>query len=251
MKAYMKRLFLIVVVILAALMPLACSQTYTFSPVAASTPTPTAVVTPSCSVSAWGNYQSVTCVGGITWGNGAVMNYDNNSVNQYAATLALAVNCSPETTDVVTMTGPGVTLPLAYVNNITLGATNYALYQSSTITGSLSAGSTYTLTSVTSIGTATASLPLSQPLSITGSSPLTVSWDGTNCCGLGLFQVYSGVQLYTSGLGFIACSPILISGGSICTSPCEMGAELISYTSTITGGAGNYSVYNGEIVTVP
>lgn len=235
----MKKYILIAGLFLAALLPLACQQTYEVPPLSISTPSgPTTVCTGPCTVG--------QCAAGIYWLGGHVWNYDLNSAFQYAAELTLAVNCTPETTAGVTLTGPSVNLPLTYSGMVTnYWGTVCADYRSVTVSGGLSAGANYTLTSVTSIGTATSTLRL--PISPNANSNgLTITWNGWEDGCLYLLQDWSGgVSMVDVGCGFYAISPLYFLGP--CSSPCMNGAEFSNGTAVITGGTGNFQISNGQL----
>ncbi len=245
----MKRIIFIIGILLAGLSPLACQKTYNVNPLAASVTAPTA--TPTCSP--YGG-SPITCTTGITWGYAWVAGYNVNSVYQYAATLALAVDCLPETTDGVTLTGPGVDLPLTYSNSSTIagtaGGTLYAVYGSNSVTGNLTVGSPYTLTTVTSIGTATSTILLNSINSLTFSTDGTsISWNGYGC-NINLFLWQSGSIFFDyTGAGYEAASPLILP--HTCTSPCSEGADFIASTTNINGGSGIYYISNGVIQTFP
>jgi len=238
----MKRFSLLSIILLAILSPLACSKTFTLAPLPAPTvtPTPTATFTavPTCCV----NCQTVTCTSGITWGYGYVVNELNLGVNQYSATLAISVSCLPETTDAVTVIGPGLNLPLTYVNNVAIGSTNYALYESGAVNGSLTTGASYTMTSITSIGTASASLAMCQSPSVATNGEVTYTEPSYF---VNFFEYVLGQMLPTVGTCFYHPSPLLMN---VVTAP-QGGANGYNYTLSITGGSGIFYVSNGEIVT--
>ena len=174
---------------------------------------------------------------------------NNNSVNQYGAVLYQVVNCGPETTDTVTMTGPGVTLPLVYLNPANINGTIYSVYQSVTVTGSLTTGANYTLTSITSVGTASATLPLPESPGMTTGSGVTFTWNGNENGCLYAFQVNAGVLSYWTGCAFYAVSPLV--DPHVCPSPCENGAEFVNGTYSINGGSGIFQTGNGIEQTGP
>ena len=250
----MKKLFLIAGILLAALAPLACQKTYNLGPLTATAAT--ATPTPACSDlwSQWG----VTCASGINWNIAYVANYYNYQVSsyQYGATLALAVNCAPETTAGVTFTGPGVTLPLAYNSVTVIGGVNYALYESNTVNGGLTTTDFYTLTSVTSIGTASASLALPQTLSF-DSAGVSFFYNSSMAagCGLNVYTNYAGINYYgITGPGFNAPSgaPYPPTFATTCSSPCILfkGVQFFNATQSITGGSGLYDLSNGAVFPV-
>jgi hypothetical protein len=238
----MKKFFcLIFFFVLSVSLPLACTKTYSLGPIEGEGPTPT----PACSNS-WGRY--LACASGIDWGSAFVWNYSNNSVYQYGATLNLAVNCAPETSAGVTMTGPGVVLPLTYSGLATIGGTVYADYQSVTVTGSLTPSDFYTLTTVTSIGSANASLAMPRAIHF---DPLgqSVSWTGDPLsCGLNYFAISSSGITSWTGPGFFAYSGVHYTPSPPC-SHCsyEAGAQFFNNTMLITGGYGTYDMANGAL----
>ncbi len=226
---------------------LGCQKTYVVPPLTQSA-APT--VTPICYGGIDG--EPGTCTSGINWG-AFVENYDVSGVYQYAASMALAVNCAPETTDGVTLTGPGVTLPLAYDNLVTIGGTVYASYQSVTVTGSLTSGDVYTMTSATSIGTASAAVTLSEPITVSKYSGYDVAtWNGPSC-GLNLFTFNTGGECSWTGNGFESVSPMTITsfGGGSCIPSTLVGAQLFSSNTNLVGGSGSFSMANGALVTYP
>jgi hypothetical protein len=241
------RIYLVLIAFCYLTFSLGCQKTYVVPPLTQSTaPTPT----PVC----YGGYLGSplgACTSGI-WGQAYAWNYDVNGVYQYAASMALAVNCAPETTDGVTLTGPGVTLPLAYDNLVTIGGTVYAAYQSVTVTDSLTPGDVYTMTSVTSIGTASSTVTLSAPITMTNiSTGVDVVSFNNPSCGLNLFGVNSTGICSGTDPGFAANSPITISSNGICPGNYLVGAQFFSVDSTLVGGTGFFSIANGALVTWP
>lgn len=242
-------LFLLGFLILA--LSLGCQKTYNVPPLTTQSAAPTA--TPPCYGLSWGS-SPATCTSGIFWGQSLVWNYDITGVYQYGASLDLTVNCAPETTAGVTLTGPGVTLPLAYSNLVTISGTVYAAYQSVTVSGNLTSGDVYTLTSVTSLGTASSSVTLPEPITLTKYPTYDLAmWNGYSC-GLNLFFIStSNGNCFVTGPGYEAVSPMTItSWSSGCVGfPSLVGVQLYSSNTNIVGGSGVFTISNGSLVTYP
>jgi hypothetical protein len=208
--------------------PMACQKTYTLSPGAGPTATPTCDAPPSAS----------SCASGIMWGYGQLVSQSGLSSSGYAE-LLLAVNCAPYSTAGVTVTGAGgVTIPLVYTNqSIALSGTTYSDYG----TGGMvmwGYGQAYTLTSVTALGTAYATLVLPPPpnISVNGS---TVNWAGPAQFTIIDVDNSVGNRVYTSSACWSATSPFSMpataySGPGTYT----VNGNCINFTATITGGSG-------------
>ncbi len=243
------RVTLLILVLPFLTAPFACQRIYSVPPL--TLPAATSTATPPCT-SNWG-LGVTTCSSGINWGESLIWNYDVNGTYQYGVSLALAVNCAPETTDGVTLTGPGVSLPLSYSGPVTLNGTVYADYQSVTVTGALTSGDLYTLTSVTSIGTATSSVPLPEPITITNTSGVTyaITWNGGAACGINLFNFNPGGICWVTGAGLeVASSPMIWFNwsNSFCNPGSLVGAQFYGANFNINGGSGILNITNGDIV---
>jgi hypothetical protein len=122
----------------------------TNTPTVTSTPTST----PTCAIT------PVPYTGaaptGIFWDFASVSG--NLNYGTSGASVQLSVNGYQETTAGVTLTGSDSTsAPMTYSGPITMGSSTYSNYLTNAFT--YTAGVTYTLTTATSIGTASASLP--------------------------------------------------------------------------------------------
>lgn len=239
--------FLVLSFALLFSIPLACQKNYQVSPLPAPTPTYTISPTPTC----YAPPSSVTCANGIMWGYGQVINMNNNGVQSGSyAELLLAINCTPYSTAGVTLTGPGLTLPLPYGNGtIVLGGTTYADYNS-TQSVSFITGDTYTLTSVTTSGTAFSSLVMPPQTNI-ASNGLNVTWSGNSL--FNFIAVINNLTNYTyeTSTCWSATSPASIPSSAYPSSGnYTVGAETCNYTTSITGGSGIYFMANYNTLAV-
>lgn len=177
---------------------------------------------------------SVTPVG-IVWNSANLaeseISYDATGLQSelstsLTASVNLLVNGTPESTAVVSLTGAGGSVTLAYQGPATVlgivyasylglldhyqSAANYFSYWNGPVT--YAPGQTYTLTTVTSAGTASASAAAPGPIQNTVStSPLgfNVSWSGGNGNQIVVVDNSSAVTTYSSsGLP----SPVFIPG---------------------------------------
>ncbi len=128
----MKRFFLIPFMLLLVLLPLACQKTYTVGPLAP-TPVPAFTSTPTqnpfCTVVALPT--AGTIPNGIVWGAAEIMSTDYIGLHlDVSVMLYLAVNGAPESTDAVTMSGPGYAGPVSYNGPATVSGDVFAFYTS-------------------------------------------------------------------------------------------------------------------------
>jgi len=214
---------------------ISCQKTYSVNPVSSSSGgslgTPTS--TP--------NYcQTLTPVpsvpSGIYWGQAFLAISNSSSGTFEIADVYLLVNGNPEATASVSIIGPGSTSPLAYNGNQTLNGVLYAVYQSTSIP--YQAGTSWTMKTVTSIGTAYATMntPGGGTAASDGSQ---VSW--TYPGELNGVQVVNGTgtTTYTTNPCASVTSPAAIPASAYPAS----GTYAVSYyaadiTTNIVGGAG-------------
>lgn len=130
------------------------SSTRTSTPTASASPTPTA---------------SATSTSAIDWGQASVSRVTSSGITSLSAQLYLAVNGQPVSSATVVLGGTGVsgpvTLPPAPGSLVTLGGKAYQDYHQNT-GWTYQPGQTYSLTSVTSAGTASATLAAPGPITI-------------------------------------------------------------------------------------
>lgn len=216
---------------LLLMIPWACQKNYSVSPIAP-------VATPPCSTPP---QLTTPCTTGICW-EGQVQSDVYNGSYSYYGDLYLAVNGAVVTNAGVTLTGTGIApAPLVYKGTTNIGGMNYAEYTSNSFSATLPPGGTYTLTSVTSIGTATASLTLpSYPTQAIDGSGAT--WSGPS--QFNYVAVSNGSSLtYNSGTCYSVNSPFSVPSSAYpAPGGYYFGVERFNYTSTITGGSGVYYV---------
>ena len=136
----------------------------------ATTPTPTATLATATPTPTAG------IPNGIFWDPGSVYQHVLAPGEFASVSLSLAVNKRPETTAIVTLAGPGgASDTIPYSSTITLGGFSYAFYFSADLHVPYVAGAAYTLTSVTSIGTAAATFTAPGDITIAGDGS-QVSW---------------------------------------------------------------------------
>ncbi len=108
----------------------------------------------------------------------------------------------------------------------------------------LTAGGSYTLTSVTSVGTASASLSMPN-YAVLASDGSSASWTGPAMFSVGVVVNNGGSTTYNSGFCWSAQSPLSVPSSAYPVSGTYVfGVERINYTTAITGGTGMFDVYN-------
>ncbi len=233
-------LFLILTACFLTAIPLACQKNYSVSPPPGPTPTPTCYAPP----------QTPPCTNGIMWGFAQLISTVSNGITTGYAELLLTVDCGTYTTAGVTLTGPGMNLELPYGNGyISMNGTNYSDY----ITANnilFTTGAAYTLTSVTTSGTASASLVMPPTPSI-ATDGSTVTWPGNPVFSVFAVMDSSSNLTYESSVCWSAKSPASVPAPAF-PSPgtyTVIGA-CINYTTSITGGHGIYYLGAEDLVTV-
>lgn len=242
----MKRFFLIPFMLLLVLLPLACQKTYTVGPLAP-TPVPAFTSTPTqnpfCTVVALPT--AGTIPNGIVWGAAEIMSTDYIGLHlDVSVMLYLAVNGAPESTDAVTMSGPGYAGPVSYNGPATVSGDVFAFYTSPAAGITLVAGAPYTLTTVTSIGTATSvvTAPADPFLSADG---YTATWAGPS--------MFNQTEIYNTIPNEVWSTPNCVNQFSPLSIPVTAYTgsasgtyytyvNSVNYTTTVTGGKGLFVV---------
>ncbi len=227
---------------LLSVLSLACQKNYSVAPLTASGPgsggaptaTPTCVSIPT----------PVPPTGGIYWYQGFVASGSNYGSTGTDAEVYLLVNGVPVSTAGVTVSGTGLSpTALAYGGPSTVSGTVYAwyYYQNNNL---LAAGGTYTLSSATAIGTASASLSMPDypTLASDGSG---ATWTGPAMYDYGTVLNSSYSTTYNTGFCPVPSSPLSVPASAYPSSGQYIfGVERINETTAITGGTGLYGVYN-------
>jgi hypothetical protein len=192
---------------------------------------------------------------GIFWGLAVyaygIQNDYGSSVPFSTGTLALLVNGNPEATDGVTLTAPGYSSPLPYAGTTIINGTTYALYEISndTLSVTFSAGNSVTLESVTSIGTASATVVLPGGASI-ASDGSQASWTNpgeTSAIVVSALGVGNTYQI--SNCSGVANPALIPSSAYPMTNNYGISANTANLTTSITGGTGIFiagETYNLE-----
>lgn len=230
--------FLFLALVLA--IPMACQKSYSIAPLPGPTPTPTCVAIP----------QTTPIASGINWGEALVGSGTSWGSTFISASLYMTVNGAVETTDGVTFTGTGISpIALKYQGPYTITGTAYAWYYYQG-TSPMTGGGTYTLTSVTSIGTAWATLPLPNDPTISPDG-LTATWSGPSMFNVVAVVPSAGGLTYESSLCWSASSPFSIPNSAY-PSPGNYGpiVERLNYTTSITGGTGYMRIFNDSQIIV-
>jgi hypothetical protein len=156
----------------------------------------------------------------------------------------LAVNGVAEATAGVTLTGTGISaVPLTYVGPYSISGQTYAEYDSLYFPSLLTSGGTYTLTSITSIGTATASLTMPSLANIASDGSGT-TWTGPSMSNW-VFVFNTSGTTYSSTTCPAIYSPFSIPSSAYpAPGNYAVGQERINFTSSITGGTGLFYVYS-------
>ncbi len=236
----MKILILLTGILLAIISPLACNKNYSLGPLPGPTATPTIAPTATCAVIA----QPPPTSSGIYWEEAYVASGSNYGSPEYDFELYQTVNGTPDSTSGVTVTGTGISpTALVYGGAYTITGVVYANYYAQGNT-EITSGGTYTMTSVTSIGTASATAAMAGYATL-ASDGSAVTWAGsatTNFLDI-LSSNYS--TSYSSFKCWIPPSPILIPSTAYPSHGSYLvAAERNNYTTSISGGAGIFDVYN-------
>jgi hypothetical protein len=253
----MKKIYFNTLLFATVLGGLSCTQKYNVGPqvpsqtVSTSTPnplicTPTQTVGPPPAGIYWYSAQ----IEGITLQNGVTL------VNGIYAQALLSVNGNPETSDTVTIAGPGgfgATLP--YTSNVVENGNTYAQYQG-LFSNNFQTGGAYSLSTVTSLGTASATLigPGNISTALNGSS---TSWTQPGALNRVLLQEGPSFQaggllpvtLYQTASCMSDASPVNIPSSDYSnpgiytlTTNCQ------NLTNGITGGTGFFEVSQNNMM---
>lgn len=215
--------------------PMACSKIYTFSPqtvvptnpnganMCAENPTPTPGPPPS----------------GINWASATVQLQNSGG---YSVSIPLVVNGAAITNAAVTFSGPGLTVAIPYYGTMIFSGTTYADYSYANSGFNLTPGALYTLTTVTSAGTASASLavPTTPAVSPDGS---TVSWSGSNSFNeVGVEDNANSTTTFLTSQCISVNSPVDIPASAYPTTGTAYTVAILNYNfiQSITGGTGSY-----------
>ena len=238
--------------------PLACQKTYTVSPLPVSTPTPipaTPTSTPTLGMptptpTCYYPPSSAPCSSGIAWNLGQVLANNFNGAQSYSVELWLSVNCASYTSAMVTFSGPGGSLPVTYDPYGSSGSTTSSLYDTNSGSISITPGAVYTLTSVTTSGTATASL-VAPPLPLIPLDGSTASWSGSSMFNFVDALDSSNSMTYESSPCWSASSPVSIPSSAYPSSGAYyVVAQCMNWTTSIAGGSGFFFMSNAYGVTV-
>ncbi len=135
------------------------------SPTSTPTATPSAVESPTAT-------PTFGVPNGIFWHPNSAYLHSVSPTSEFSFfSLLLTVDGVPESTAEVTLTGPGGTVTIPYTGQTTFDSRFFAQYQSSNLSLAYVPGATYTVTTVTSIGTAS--------VVITAPGGITVAPDGS------------------------------------------------------------------------
>lgn len=210
--------------------PLACQQTYSVAPLPAPAPTPTCVTLPQ---------SPAPNPNGISWGTGQgqiqVINTVGGSCTVWLE-LLLAVNGAADSTAGVTLAGSGFNIPLTY-SGVTSG---YADYGATASCANLAPGGVVTLTSVTSIGTASASMTMPGPASLAADGS-QISWSGSAATlnWVGVRNNNTNTLTYSSGFCQSPQPPFSIPVSAYPTSGNYfVGVDRLEWNTSINGATG-------------
>jgi len=184
---------------------------------------------------------------GIYWdsslvGHDVFSTVSSGTTIQFLAFVELAVNGNPESTCGVTLTCPGGPVPLPYRGTITNNGNVYSDYRDN-LSFSYVVGGSYSLSTVTSIGTASATL--------LGPGGITDAADGSTSgwSSGGTYQhviVFSPFSQYTfaTPLRYGLVPPVNIPASAYGAGPgiYQLVTECYSDAPSITNGSGSYEV---------
>jgi hypothetical protein len=209
-----------------------CQKTYTLTPL----PVPTNTYTPSPTPTCYGPFGTQSCSNGIMWDDGQLIFNNNNGSLSGTIELFLAVNCAPTASSQVTLTAPGLTVPL--INYGSVGS-----YSDFWFGGlpNMTPGTIYTLTSVTPIGTATAAVTAA-PIPAISTDGLTVSWTSSSMFTIAYVQNLSSQTTYSPNLCWSISSPWAIPAATAypASGAYTVSASTLNYTTNIQGGKGMF-----------
>ncbi len=239
----MKKFFIVSALLSLLVMGFSCTKNYSVSPLPAPTATPAPnplICTPTQTAGPPPNgiYWYSAQIEGITVSNGVTV------VNGIFAQVLLTVNGTAETTDTVNVSGPaGLSATIPYTDNVVVNGNTYAQYQA-LLSNTYQTGGSYSLTTVTSIGTASATL--------TAPGNITVAPDGSSA------SWSNGGMLNT--VGIYSSAPATVYQTATCKSesspfafPLSNYSQSAFYTFTvdcqnmtnaISGGAGYFKLYD-------
>ncbi|HUO57147.1 MAG TPA: hypothetical protein VMV05_03125 [bacterium] len=183
---------------------------------------------------------------GVYWYYGNVVNftYDGATTfyNGLTCQVVLTVNGAAESTCGVTVSGPGVTMPVANSGTIGLYGVTYAIY-SADLPVTYQPGGSYSLLTATSAGTAAATL--------TGPGGITLASDGSQASwaheGNGdhvLVQSPLYNTTFRTPIGYDMLSPVAIPPSAYQDGPgtYTLLATIMNRSYSITGGSGFFYV---------
>jgi hypothetical protein len=244
----MKSLSIVAVTLLMLLSPLACSKTYTLVPLSSASVTPvaTATATPGC-----GSPQILrgTPPSGVVL-YGSVQSGVGYGIPEEIVTVDLLVNGAPVSTAAVTISGPGLSMSVPYFGTDHQNGNTYAQYKIYNSGVSLSVGDTYTITAITTAGTASAAsiLPPMPTVELNGSGG---SWAGPSQFNFGLVNAVVRVTETFYQNSCASAGSISIPGSAYPDSEnyvIEYDSE--NYTTTISGGLGYWCTESINIVEI-
>lgn len=229
-------IFLLLTTSLLFVIPFACTRPVSSGPSTGPAPT----VTPTCVP---GNFQPTPVASGIYWGRAFVNSVVAGGFPGATAQMNLTVNGMAVSTAGITITGTGLSAsPLTYVGPATINGGIYAFYRFDNPT-TLTDGGTYTLTTVTSIGTASASLTLPSLPNIAADGS-GATWSGSAVFNSAwVTDPLTGNFTYLSNSCWSLSSPFTYPSSAYPASGAyNTFVERDNYTSSITGGTGIYDV---------
>jgi hypothetical protein len=227
--------FVLLLIMIFGFFSMACSKIYTLSPqtvvssnpnganMCAENPTPTPGPPPN----------------GINWASATVQIQNSGGYN---VSIPLVVNGIAITNAAVTFSGPGLTVPIPYFGTMVFSGTTYADYSYGNGGFNLTPGAIYTLTAVTSAGTASASLavPNTPTVSTDGS---VVSWSGSNSFNeVGVEDNATSNTTFLTSQCISVNSPVDVPASAYPTTGTTYTVGVLNYnfTQSITGGTGSF-----------
>jgi hypothetical protein len=201
------------------------TTTFTYSPSLTSTSTPVSTSTPTVTWTSTSIPPATPTVSvpptGIYWGYALYQEQDGGT--SYVQ-LPLSVNGSAETTAIVTFTTPNGTISMPFISS----GSGLALYQANNV--NYLPGQPYTLTSVTSIGTATATVTATGPVSFSANGQTVYFTDGGNANYADVYFDYNSQSTIPS-----ISSPFTIPTSAFTSTGQEIRAATETLDMAITG----------------
>ncbi len=208
-------------------------------PVGSPGPSPTS--TPTATLSSVESPTATPTFGvpnGIFWHPNSAYLHSVSPTSEFSFfSLLLTVDGVPESTAEVTLAGPGGTVTIPYTGQTTFDSRFFAQYQSSNLSLAYVPGATYTVTTVTSIGTASAVITAPGGITIAPDGS-QVSWEYEGDNERIFVNTPSSTPAFRSGDGDKTSPfPIPVSAYGMGPGTYKVTVDIRRRFTTVTGGA--------------